>query len=97
MRRGYFRGFTAAEKTELWDGWQGGELLKAIGERLVNRHRRFIFSWRRTGNSSCATTPLKVGIDAGRFCREFVANGSGECRILFKGPRCASLRLVYLQ
>ena len=25
------RGFTAAEKTELWDRWQRGELLKAIG------------------------------------------------------------------
>src|SRR5512147_1100258 len=31
MSRGYFRGFTAAEKTELWDRWQGGESLKAIG------------------------------------------------------------------
>jgi hypothetical protein len=31
MRRGYFRGFTAAETTELWDRWQGGESLKAIG------------------------------------------------------------------
>src|ERR1035437_3703539 len=25
------RGFTAAEKTELWDRWQRGESLKAIG------------------------------------------------------------------
>ena len=25
------RGFSAAEKTELWDRWQQGELLKAIG------------------------------------------------------------------
>ena len=24
MRQGYFRGFTAAEKTELWDRWQRG-------------------------------------------------------------------------
>ena len=31
MRRGYFRGFTAAEKKELWDRWQRGESLKAIG------------------------------------------------------------------
>src|SRR3974377_1764110 len=31
MGRGYFRGFTAAEKTELWDRWQRGESLKAIG------------------------------------------------------------------
>ena len=27
----YRRGFTAAEKTELWDRWQRGESLKAIG------------------------------------------------------------------
>ena len=31
MGRGYFRGFTAAEKAELWDRWQRGESLKAIG------------------------------------------------------------------
>ena len=31
MRRGYFRGFAAAEKKELWDRWQRGESLKAIG------------------------------------------------------------------
>ena len=29
--QGYRRGFTAAEKTELWDRWQRGESLKAIG------------------------------------------------------------------
>src|SRR6202795_4407047 len=27
----FHRGFTAAEKTELWDQWQRGESLKAIG------------------------------------------------------------------
>ena len=31
MDRGFRRGFTAAEKTELWDRWQRGESLKAIG------------------------------------------------------------------
>src|SRR5260370_37295768 len=31
MRRGYFRGFRESEKTELWDRWQRGESLKAIG------------------------------------------------------------------
>src|SRR5476651_1685466 len=31
MSQGYRRGFTAAEKTELWDSWQRGESLKAIG------------------------------------------------------------------
>jgi IS30 family transposase len=31
MSQRYRRGFTAAEKTELWDCWQRGESLKAIG------------------------------------------------------------------
>ncbi len=31
MRQGRCRGFSAAEKTELWDRWQRGEPLKAIG------------------------------------------------------------------
>src|SRR5476649_402653 len=31
MRQGPGRGFSAAEKTELWDRWQRGEPLKAIG------------------------------------------------------------------
>ncbi len=31
ISQGYRRGFTAAEKTELWDRWQRGESLKAIG------------------------------------------------------------------
>jgi len=31
MNQRFRRGFTAAEKTELWDRWQRGESLKAIG------------------------------------------------------------------
>jgi hypothetical protein len=31
MDQGFRRGFTASEKTELWDRWQRGESLKAIG------------------------------------------------------------------
>jgi IS30 family transposase len=31
MDRGFRRGFTAAEKAELWDRWKRGESLKAIG------------------------------------------------------------------
>src|SRR6266849_8371986 len=38
--QGYCRGFTAAEKTELWDRWQRGESLKAIGRAFGKpRHR----------------------------------------------------------
>jgi hypothetical protein len=31
MDQGFRRGFTAAEKMVLWDRWQRGESLKAIG------------------------------------------------------------------
>src|SRR5256885_4470078 len=31
MKQGHRRGFSAAEKTELWDRWRRGETLKAIG------------------------------------------------------------------
>jgi hypothetical protein len=31
MKRRYGRGFSASEKTELWDRWQRGESFKAIG------------------------------------------------------------------
>ena len=31
MKQRYRRGFSAAEKTELWDRWQRGESLRAIG------------------------------------------------------------------
>jgi len=31
MAQRYRRGFSVAERTELWDRWQRGESLKAIG------------------------------------------------------------------
>jgi len=34
MDQRFRRGFTAAEKTELWERWQRGESLKAIGRAL---------------------------------------------------------------
>ena len=34
MKQGYRRGFSTAEKTELWDRWQRGESLRAIGRVL---------------------------------------------------------------
>src|SRR5437879_12994625 len=43
MRRGYFRGFTASEKTELWDRWQRGESLKAIGRAFGKQSSSIYF------------------------------------------------------
>ena len=48
MERRFHRGFTAAEKTELWDRWKRGELLKAIGRAFGKGYRRSIFWWLRT-------------------------------------------------
>ena len=42
MEQGFRRGFTAAEKAELWDRWQHGESLKAIG-RAFGKPSSFIY------------------------------------------------------
>jgi hypothetical protein len=50
MHREYFPGFTAAEKTELWDRWQRGESLEAIGRAFdITVIVYLFFSWPRTG------------------------------------------------
>ncbi len=35
MVQRYRRGFNLAERTELWDRWQRGESLKAIGRAFI--------------------------------------------------------------
>ena len=42
MREGLQRGFTAVEKTELWDRWQHGESTKVIG-RAFGKHQASIY------------------------------------------------------
>ena len=42
MDQGFCRGFTAAEKTQLWDRWQRGSRSKQLDELLVSRRHRFI-------------------------------------------------------
>ena len=58
MEPRFHRGFTAAEKTELWDRWKRGESLKAIGRAfgkesssiyfLVAPHGGFSPAWKET-------------------------------------------------
>src|SRR3954464_7607662 len=43
MERGFHRGFTAAEKTELWDRWKRGESLKAIGRAFGKQSSSIYF------------------------------------------------------
>src|SRR3984893_4826671 len=67
MRRGYFRGFTASEKTELWDRWQRGEYAESDWASVWEAIIVNLFSAGPTrGNSSPATAPLKAGIDTRR-------------------------------
>ena len=58
----FHRGFTAAEKTELWDRWKRGESLKAIG-RAFGKPSSF-FGGAAWWDSSCPATSLQAGIDA---------------------------------
>jgi len=54
MSQGYRRGFTAAEKTELWDRWQRGSRSKRLGEHLVSRPHLFITTHAGPGQSGGA-------------------------------------------
>ena len=65
MDQGFRRGFTTVEKTELWDRWQRGESLKAIGRAFGKPSSSIYFSgvtarW----NSSGSSTSLAIGADA---------------------------------
>ena len=64
MDQRFRRGFTTAEKTELWDRWQRGESLKAIGRAFgkpsSSIHNQVALARR---DLACATASLAVGID----------------------------------
>ena len=64
MKRRYGRGFGSAEKTELWDRWQGGESLKAIGRAFCKPSVVDIFPAgpvRR--DPACVTAPIEAGVE----------------------------------
>lgn len=49
MSHRFHRGFTAAEKTELWDRWRRGESLKTIGRAFGKPSSSIYFQLARTG------------------------------------------------
>ena len=65
MVQRFRRGFSVAEKTELWDRWQQGESLKAIG-RAFGKPSSSIYCQvaPHGGDSSGSAGSLAVGIDA---------------------------------
>ena len=64
MGHKFHRGFTAAEKTELWDRWKRGESLRRLDALLVSRHRRSIFWWLRLVGFVLPSGVVQAGIDA---------------------------------
>jgi hypothetical protein len=61
----FHRGFTAAEKTELWDRWKRGESLKVIGRAFGKPSSSIYFLVAPHGrDSSRPGASLEAGIDA---------------------------------
>jgi hypothetical protein len=61
MGHRFHRGFTAAEKTELWDRWKRGESLKAIGRAFG---KQSIFWWLRMVGFVLPAAALQAGLEA---------------------------------
>ena len=67
MERRFHRGFTAAEKTELWDRWKRGESLKAIRTRNggYDRYRATLAdvnAWARSRRPKCCKLATNPGL-----------------------------------
>jgi hypothetical protein len=82
MERRFHRGFTAAEKTELWDRWKRGESLKGIAatdtiDASVSRSRFIALHIRNTAH------PLAVLEHRGFW---HARRPSGAFRITLKHP-----------
>ena len=99
MWQGYRRGFTAAEKTELWERWQRGESLKAIGRAFgkpsssiycqVAPHGGIRPAPRRRSRLAL-TLPEREEISRG------IAAGAGRTVLDRKGPEAAQFDSVAL-
>ena len=66
MRQGPGRGFSSAAKAELWDRWQRGESLKAIGRAFDKPSSSIYFQLARQELDRAQIATLLV--DLGRFC-----------------------------
>jgi hypothetical protein len=82
MERRFHRGFTAAEKTELWDRWKRGESLKAIGRAFGNQHRE-------TPAQNESLRPVLV--PGSNTWQGFEL--AGQCLVHVSAPPCAQRRL----
>src|SRR4051794_40218693 len=96
----FHRGFTAAEKTELWDRWKRGESLKAIGRAfgkqsssiyfLVAPHGGIRPADRRRSRLALTLAEREVisrGVTAHRSARSMCRNTSGN-HLAFRKRQC---------
>src|SRR6202007_3067220 len=74
MERRFHRGFTAAEKTELWDRWKRGESLKAIGRAFGKESSSIYFLVAPHG-----------GIRPAQRCRSRLALTLAEREVISRG------------
>src|SRR5471032_1189494 len=74
MERRFHRGFTAAEKTELWDRWKRGESLKAIGRAFGKQSSSIYFLVAPHG-----------GIRPAQRCRSRLALTLAEREVISRG------------
>ena len=72
MKQGIIRGFSTAEKTELWDRWQRGEPLKAIGRVFGNGTKYPSRGWKR---KICRTPAVPI-------CREYFYGVFGKISVM---------------
>ena len=64
MKQRYGRGFSAVEKTELWDRWRRGESLKAIGRAFGKPSSSIYFQLAPHGGiRPSPRCPLAAGVD----------------------------------
>src|SRR3982074_2339855 len=77
MCQRYRRGFTAAEKTELWDRWQRGESLKEIGRAFGKPSSSIHLQVSRRVKK--LKWPRSRSVKQGRH------SGAGDCPVRFWG------------
>ena len=98
MDRGFRRGFTAAEKSELWDRWQRGDSLKAIG-RAFGKPSSSIYYRVAPHGGDLPSTPawLTISADArrtrGNIQRHCAHHRRDRCRLLGRSASTVSREL----
>ena len=98
ISQGFHRGFTAAEKTELWDRWQRGESLKAMGRAFSKPSSSIYFQLPHGGIRPAARRRSRLALTLSE--REEISRGIAAAqsarsmaRLLGRSPSTVSREL----